>query len=226
MSHRTADRPKAMIEVAGEPFIRHQLRLLHDSGVDDVIVCTGHRGEVLRDEVNMHHPDGMIARCVDDGERLMGTAGAIRRVIEDGLADEEFMVLYGDSYLPVDFSNIWATFDAGRYRALMTVWRNDDAFDNSNAIVADGRVVLYRKGADRSDHPEMDFIDYGLSIFTAEVVLDLVPERTPYDLASVYEIIALHRELQAFEVFQRFHEIGSESGLAELDEWLTTEHRR
>jgi NDP-sugar pyrophosphorylase family protein len=232
LGHRTADRPKAMIEVAGEPFVRHQLRLLHNGGIDEVVICIGYRGEVIEDEVARHCPEGMTVRCSSDGLRLLGTAGAIRLAVENGLTDEVFMVIYGDSYLLVDFADVWSSFDVGRYMGLMTVWRTDDPRDESNAGVSDGRVAVYRKGAKRSDHPagsghpSMNHIDYGLGILTAETVLDLVPPGVPHDLADLYETVAAQRCLQAYEVDQRFHEIGSESGLAELDRLLTPELHR
>jgi NDP-sugar pyrophosphorylase family protein len=221
MSHRAADRPKAMIEVAGEPFIRHQLRLLRDGGIDDVVICVGYRGLLLEDEVARHTPLGMSVRCISAGERLRGTAGAIRRAVEHGLTEERIAVLYGDSYLLVNFAEVWASFDHERYDALMTVWRNG-SFDDSNAGVADGRVVVYRKGADASNHPSMSHIDYGLGIVCSDAMLDVVPPGVPYDLADVYETLAAGGRLQAYEVDQRFHEIGSEAGLVELDELLTT----
>jgi NDP-sugar pyrophosphorylase family protein len=225
MAHRTVDRPKAMIEVAGEPFIRHQLRLLSDRGIDDVVICVGYRGLLLEDEVARHAPQGMNVRCISDGQRLRGTAGAIRRAVEHRLTDDQFAVLYGDSYLHVDFADVWASFDGKQYHALMTVWRNDER-DTSNAGVSDGRVVVYRKGGSGSNHPCMNHIDYGLGIVTSAAVLDLVPPGVPYDLADVYEAMAADGRLQAYEVDQRFHEIGSEAGLAELDRLLKVEMQR
>ena len=221
MGRRTADRPKAMIKVAGEPFIRHQLRLLREAGVDDVVLCIGYRGELIEDEVARHCPDGLSVRCSSDGEQLLGTAGALRLAIENGLAAEQFMVLYGDSYLRVDYADVWGSFDRSKHDGLMTVWRNEHALETSNASVRDGRVAVYRKRADDVGRRSMHYVDYGLGILTAEVVSALVPTGAPHDLATLYETIATHGRLQAYEVDHRFHEIGSESGLAELDQLLT-----
>ncbi len=226
MSHRTADRPKAMIDVAGEPFIRHQLRLLADTGIDDVVICVGHRGEMIEHEVAKHSPEGMSVRCSNDGPTLLGTAGAVRRAVENGLTDEAFMVLYGDSYLHVDYADVWGSFDSAQYHGLMTVWRNCDALETSNAGVRDGKVVVYRKGADGTNHPSMNYIDYGLGIVTADAVLALVPVRVRHDLATLYETIATCGRLQAYEVDHPFHEIGSEAGLVELDRLLTMQVQR
>jgi NDP-sugar pyrophosphorylase family protein len=225
LGHRTADRPKPMIEVAGEPFIRHQLRLLHDGGIDDVVVCIGYRGLLIEDEVARHSPPGMNVRCLSDGERLRGTAGAIRRAVEHGHTDERFMVLYGDSYLLVNFADVWAAFDGDCYDGLMTVWRNDSR-DESNAAVGDGRIVAYHKSAGGVSHPCMSHVDYGLGIVNAEQLLELVPPGATHDLADVYETLAARGRLQAYEVDERFHEIGSELGLAQLDRLLRLEPQR
>jgi NDP-sugar pyrophosphorylase family protein len=202
LGDRTADRPKAMIEIGGEPFIRHQLRLLFGAGVDDVVICIGYRGLLVEDEVARHSPVGMKVRCISDGQRLRGTAGAIRRAVEHGLTDEQFMVQYGDSSLSLDLDAVWRTFDVDHFDALMTVSRSD-ALDECDAGVGDGRVVVYRKDADRLNHPCMNHVDYGIGIFGADTLLDLVPPGVPYDLADLYETIAVHGRLQAFEVDQR-----------------------
>ena len=226
MTHRTADRPKAMIEVAGEPFIRRQLQLLANAGITDVVICVGYLGELIEDEVCTNRPPGMRVRFSDDGPTLLGTAGAVRLAVENGLTDDEFMVLYGDSYLHVDYADVAATFDGTEHHGLMTVWRNSDALEPSNAGVRDGKVVVYRKGADGANHPSMNYIDFGLGILTAETVLALVPVGSRHDLATLYETIATRGRLQAYEVDHRFHEIGSEAGLAELDQLLKMEMQR
>lgn len=217
MSHRAADRPKAMVAVGGEPFIRHQLRLLRDSEVNDVIICVGHRAEVIEAEVAHHAPSGMRVRCSRDGEQLLGTGGAIRRAVANGLTDEVFAVLYGDSYLCIDFADVWDWFDGQHHLALMTVWHNDDQLDACNAAVRNGHVVVYRKVSSRFSHPTMHYIDHGLSILTADTVLDLIPADGAHDLGVLFSTLAGRGQLQAYEVDRPFHDIGSPSAFAELD---------
>jgi NDP-sugar pyrophosphorylase family protein len=225
LGDRTADKPKAMVTVAGEPFLRHQLRLLYDGGVRDVVICIGYRGLLIEDEIARHCPPGMSIRCISDGQRLRGTAGAIRRAVEHGFTDDRFMVLHGDSYLTADLGDVWRSFDSDNFRCLMTVWRGG-IHEACNAGLGDGRVVVFRKGESRSYHPSMNHIDCGLGIIGAEVLLELVPPGVPFDLADVYESVAAQGQLQAYEVEERFHEIGSESGLAELDRLLRLQSQR
>jgi NDP-sugar pyrophosphorylase family protein len=203
LGDRTADRPKAMIEIGGEPSIRRQLRLLQQAGIDDVVICIGYRGLLVEDEVARHSPLGMKVRCISDGQRLRGTAGAIRRAVEHGLTDEQFIVHYGDSSLSLDFCGMWQAFDSDHYDALMTVSRSD-APDECDAGVGDGRVVVYRNDPARPNHPCMNHVDDGIGIFGADALLDLVPPGVPYDLTNLYETIAAHGRLQAYEVDHRF----------------------
>ena len=221
MAAHTAARPKALIEVAGEPFLRHQLRLLAGHGISDVVISTGYRAEMIEDEVTINRPMGMRIRCVPDGDVLLGTGGALRRCLDQGALAERFFVLYGDSYLLVDYAAVWAAFDPSRYRALMTVWPNADRLDASNVVYRGGRVELYCKRADRSAFPGMDHVDWGLSVLTAAIVGEVEPGH-PCDLADVCEGLSRRGELQGYEVHQRFYEIGSPAGLADLEELLTT----
>ena len=223
---RTGHRPLALVDVAGEPFIRHQLRLLHDGGVDDVIVCVPHRAEVIEDEVDRQCPTGMTVRCARDDGRLLESGRAIHRVVTDGLTDEQFMVLYAGTYPRVDLADVWDWFDRTHHLGLLTVWHNDDRVDASNVAVRNGRVVVYRMASNLISHPSLDHIDNGLGILTADAVLDLVRTHEPHDLTTLYSTLAGRSQLQAYEVDQRLHEIGTPSGLAELERLLTSELQR
>jgi len=221
MKRLSAAMPKAMIPVAGQPFIRHQLRLLDRFGVDDVVISTGYLGEQIEAEVDAHHPTGMSVRCVGDGPVLLGTAGALRRMASLDLLDPRFLVVYGDSYLLIDYADVWERFDADRYSALMTVLDNVEELDASNVVFDGERVVLYRKGVADPGGKGMRFIDYGLSVLERDDLIRLVPSEGPYDLAAVFESLSIRSRLQGYEATQRFFEIGSERGLVELEQLLS-----
>ena len=215
-----------MIEVAGEPFIRHQLRLLKDGGVDDALICIGEPGSAIEDEVTRHHPDGMTVRCSTAAGRYLGTGSALRRAATDGLTDEQFMVLHVGSYPLVDLADIWEWFDVTRHLGLMTVWHYDGRLETSNAAVRNGRVVVYRNAAIHSAHPSLTYIGGGLGVLTADAVLDLVPADQPDDLGVLYRTIATRGQLEAYEVNERFHDIGPESGRTAFDRLLASELQR
>ena len=206
--------PKCLIDVAGEPFAFHQLRLLRDNGVDRVVFCVGHLGELLCDAVGDGSRFGLTVDYVFDGPELLGTAGAIKRAI--GRLGERFFVIYGDSYLPCDFKGVQRAFEESEKSALMTVFGNDGRFDASNVEFTEGRILAYDKAC-RSDN--MRHIDYGLGVFLAQA-FDQVPDATPYDLAALYQRLLSRNDLAAFEVRERFYEVGSVAGLEATREFL------
>jgi NDP-sugar pyrophosphorylase family protein len=220
MGRWTSEIPKAMIPVAGLPFVRHQLDLLVNGGVSDVLICTGYLGEMIERETVDQPTPGLSVRCLADGPQLIGTAGALRRASAKGLVDDVFLVLYGDSYLEIDYRSVWNTFDSVRFKALMTVLHNDEELDRSNAAFDNGMVTMYRKGVEDPASLGLEFVDYGLSIITRATLDELVPEDEHSDLAGLFEQLAEADVLQGFRAANRFYEIGSESGLVDLEAHL------
>jgi NDP-sugar pyrophosphorylase family protein len=206
--------PKALVPVAGRPFIDHQLEQLGSQGFHDVVVCVGYRGEMIEEHLRAHPPAGMAVACVSDWPNLLGTGGAIRQALP--LLGGSFLVLYGDSYLLCDFRKVEQAFRRSAMPALMTVLRNDNRWDKSNAIFQDGRVVRYDK---KRPAAEMQYIDYGLSALTAGVVKQY-SAGTAFDLADLFTALANEGRLAGFEVHERFFEIGSAEGLADTERYL------
>ena len=218
--------PKALIPVAGEPFAAHQLSLLARAGVHEVVYCIGHRGDAIQRFVGSGERWGLKVRYVEDGETLVGTGGALRRALDAGTLDPAFFVLYGDSYLPIDYRTVWEAFTGGHAAALLTVFRNEGRWDTSNVLFENGRVVLYDKRREDPRSARMVHIDYGLSVLTREVVDRLVPPGALIDLADVYRTLSLEGQLVGHEVHQRFYEAGSPSGLQDLEAYLGTGRQR
>jgi NDP-sugar pyrophosphorylase family protein len=206
--------PKALVEVAGEPFAFHQLRLLARNGFTEAIFLTGYRGEQIASAVGDGHRFGLNVRHVPDGPTLLGTGGAIARALPN--LGERFAVIYGDSWLDFDYRAALAAFTHDGRPALMTVFRNEGNWDTSNVELHNGVLLRYSK---RMRTPEMRHIDYGFSLFRADVFRDL-PLDQPTDLAIVFETLADRGQLAAFEVHQRFYEVGSFAGLAEFEAHL------
>jgi MurNAc alpha-1-phosphate uridylyltransferase len=201
--------PKSLVDIAGEPFIGRQLRLLATSGIERVVICLGHLGAMIEEFVGDGRRYGVRADFSFDGARLLGTAGALKRA--SPLLDDDFFVLYGDSYVPCDFAAVQRRFIESERSALMTVFRNAGRYDASNVNYIDGSIVAYDK---RKPTPDMQHIDYGLGILSKET-LGIVPEGEPYDLADLYRILLSKGDVAACEISERFYEIGSANGLAE-----------
>jgi NDP-sugar pyrophosphorylase family protein len=211
--------PKALVEVAGKPFIVRQLEYLRGQGVQHVVLCIGYLGEMIQDVVGAGERFGVQISYSPDGPTLLGTGGALKKALP--LLGEHFFVLYGDSFLPVDFSAVQKAYAQSGQQALMTVMENGDRWDKSNVLFVEGRLVEYNKHTPR---PEMAFIDYGLGVVTAEVFAQY-PADEPFDLAGVYQTLSKQEQLAGLEVHERFYEIGSHSGLKEAEEYFLTKEQ-
>ena len=208
--------PKALVPVAGRPFILHQLDYLKSQGFKQVVMCTGYRAEQIKQVVGDGAVCGLEVEYSDDGEKLIGTGGALRKALP--LLGPEFFVLYGDSFLPVEFNRVEQAWHDKALPGLMTVLRNQGRWDTSNVLFESGHIIEYDKFQPR---PEMQFIDYGIGVLRAEV-FDRYPDSEAFDLATVYHQLAVRGLLGGFEVFERFYEIGSTRGLAETEEYFLT----
>jgi NDP-sugar pyrophosphorylase family protein len=206
--------PKSLVDVAGEPFVARQLDYLYRQHVRDVVLCIGYLGEMIKSVVGDGSRFGLRVAYSPDGPVLLGTGGALRRAAP--LVGEACFVLYGDSFLPVDFGPIETDFRASGKPALMTVLYNHDRWDKSNVLFVDGELVEYNKASPR---PDFHHIDYGLGIVKVEV-LERYQANEAFDLASVYCALSLKGRLHGHEVFTRFYEIGSRTGLQEAEEYF------
>lgn len=211
---RVRETPKPLLEVAGEPFLVHQLRLLARYEIREVVLCVGYHGEQIRARIGGERFGIGIRYSFDSTPGLDGTLGAIRRAL--GLLGERFLVLYGDTYLRIDYRAVARRWGESDLPAVMTVLHNEGRWDSSNVVYRDGMVIRYDK---RSPTPEMQWIDYGLGGLTARA-LELAPAPEE-DLAVLYERLAAKSELLGFAASARFYEIGTERALRETEAFLS-----
>lgn len=221
MRPQTEDVPKALIPVAGRPFAEHQLTWLAGQGVTRVVYGIGEKGAQVRDFVGSGRRWGLEVAYADEGDRLLGTGGAVRLAVDEGLLDGGFLVLYGDSYLNLDVGALWASSGGGA-TPVLSVYRNDGRWDASNAVFEDGFVIRFEKGRTDAADIGMHYIDYGLSVLTRAVVETHIPGGRPHDLARVYGALAEAGQLRGVEATERFYEIGSPQGLADLEAHLAS----
>jgi len=206
--------PKSMIDINDEPFISHQLKLLKKNGINEVIICAGYLGEMIKNFTGDGRKFGLNIKYSFDGEKLLGTGGAVKKAIN--LLPDTFFIMYGDSYLPVDFQKISDYFNKNDKNALMTVMENSDKFDMSNVIYQNNKIIKYDK---KEKVPEMNYIDYGLGIFKKNIFSN-IKENEVIDLANIYKNLIEKDDLLGYEIKERFYEIGSFTGIEDLKIFL------
>jgi NDP-sugar pyrophosphorylase family protein len=218
--HLHPDIPKALIPVNGIPFVEYQLRNLFRQGISDVIVSTGFGSDAISTVIKESDVLGGTVRCVSDGEVLLGTGGALRRLADCGLLKELFFVMYGDSYLLVDIPEVADAFQPENFEALMTIHPNEHHRDSNNAKLLTDGSVRYVKGLKDPTSAGLTMIDYGLSIVSLQSLERRIPTGRFFDLATYMTELAKHNLLQGHLVKADFYEIGSPDGLIQFTEFV------
>ena len=208
--------PKSLVPVAGRPFLAHQLEMLYARGIRRAVLCIGYLGEMIERDFGDGRDYGIHLEYSFDGPKLLGTGGALKRALPK--LGAEFFVLYGDSYLPIEYRPVAECFRRSGQSGLMTVYHNEGLYDTSNVVFRDGTILVYDK---KQRLPGMRHIDYGLSLFKAPVFDDYAAEQA-FDLAEVMGRLVREKQLAGYEVPERFYEMGSPAGLAELETLLSS----
>ena len=209
--------PKALVEVAGRPFVDHQLELFHRQGVRRVVLCLGHLGQQIEGHLGDGRAFGLNVSYSHDTPGLLGTGGALRRALP--MLGDLFWVVYGDSYVDIDFAAAFEAFLATDQLALMTVLKNNDRWDRSNVEFHKGRLVRYDK---HNRTPAMKHVDYGVALLR-RTALERVPPARQYDLADLYSSLVAEGAMMGYEVANRFYEIGTPAGLEETRQFLESQ---
>jgi NDP-sugar pyrophosphorylase family protein len=204
--------PKALLPVAGRPFIDYKLAGLASQGIEHVVLLLGHGAEKIIEHIDAGKDFGLRISVVHDGPALRGTGGAVAGALTH--LGEVFWVTYGDTYLRVDVAGAEKAFSSERKEGLMTVIRNRDQWDKSNVDVRDGIVVSYEKDSRPEAH---EYIDYGMMILRADVFRAAQLKSRTFDLADVLREAVSKQQMMAFEVQDRFYEVGTPAGLADSE---------
>ena len=198
----------------GKPFIVYQIEQLIQQGVSRIVCCVGYKGEMIENILGDGSQYSINIKYSYDGEQLLGTGGAIKKAINE--LGDEFFVLYGDSYLKVNYKEIKKKIDGSGKKGILTIFKNDNEWDSSNIYYDNDRIIAYNK---INKMPTMHHIDYGVSLLKSEA-FNKFPNHEPFDLSLVYETLIDENQLTGFEVFNRFYEIGSMSGLRAFEDYV------
>jgi NDP-sugar pyrophosphorylase family protein len=203
--------PKALIKILGKPFIFYQLHYLQKQGIKKIVICTGHMGEMIQSAVGDGSKFNLKISYSSDGSKLLGTGGAIKKALPK--LGDEFFILYGDTFLPINFNLVQEAYFSDNYPLLMTVLKNNSRWDRSNVLLKENNLVKYNK---QKSTNSMHYIDYGLSVISADIFKNY-NQNSYIDLSEIYEELSKYNKIKALEVFERFYEIGTPKSLLETE---------
>lgn len=202
--------PKPMVLISGKPFLEHTINLLKRNSVDELLICIGYRGDTIRRYFANGDSFGIRIRYSEDGDRLVGTAGSLRKA--ESLLADRFFITFGDAYPILDYKAAWHYFLQTDKLALMTVWKNSNKYGRSNTAVRGGLVTFYSK---KEMAEGMEYIEFGVTFIDKRAV-EMIPDTYPVDLELLYRQLISKKEMSALEVKQRIYDIGSPEGLTEF----------
>ena len=209
----TKNIPKALLPINKKPFIHYQLNYLRSQGVTNVVLCLSYLSNQITNYVGDGSKYGLNIRYSFDGNTLLGTGGAIKNAYS--LLDDFFFIMYGDSFLPISFKDLYKEFRIKKSKALMAIYKNKNLLDQSNIIYDGKKITLYDKD---NFCASMKFIDYGISLVSKSIFKKIKSER--FDLSSVYNKLSTEGLLDSYVTYKRFYEIGSFSGIDDFKKYV------
>ncbi len=213
----TKECPKSLVKVGDRPFFDYQLDLLIAWGFSRFVFLIGYKADMIEEYYGDGSSRGISISYSYDGEKLLGTGGAVRSALH--LLDDDFLLIYGDSFMDIDYAEMLYRYERGKAagaRALMTVLRNNNRFDKSNVVMDGGRLVLYDKHNPSAD---MNYIDYGACMYERSLFEDY-GENEAFDIATIQHELSVKGEMVAQIVTKRFYEIGSPASLEEFSGYV------
>jgi NDP-sugar pyrophosphorylase family protein len=205
--------PKALLPVAGSPFLAHKLSEVSRLGGDRVVLLLGHRADPIVEFVGDGSRWNLEVAVVHDGGRLRGTGGAVKHAA--AALPERFWLTYGDTLLDADLEQAERDEESIGAAGTMTVLHNRDRWQVSNVSVDERIVVAYDKHALPGQH---DYIDYGYMHLQASAITTVPVDE--FDLSVALEPLISSRKLAAAVVSERFHDIGTPDAFVETERWL------
>jgi len=199
--------PKCLIKFNGKPFIYHQLKSLKYRGINNVVISV----KFMKNKIIKYfkeHIDFMNYKIVEDGDKYLGTGGAIKKVLK--YMNKNFFILYGDSYPNFNINNL-----KKHNRCNMAIFNNKNKFDKSNISLNKlGTIKYYEKIKQK----KLNYIDYGITYTNKEIFKVLKVKK--FNLPKMFDKISSMGKLHGYIVKKRFYEIGSYKGIKDFKKFI------
>jgi NDP-sugar pyrophosphorylase family protein len=208
--------PKPMVPVAGRPYLEHQLRELARQQLNDVVLLTGYLGEQIEEYFGTGDRWGLSVRYSREATP-QGTGGALRDAAH--LLAETFVLIYGDSYLPIEYAPVLRRLEDSQALAVAVVYdnREETTVRNNVAVGDDGVVSRYAKDAAGDD---LRYVEAGVLALRRTSVGQLPPQGPASLERDLYPHLVSRRQLLAYITGQRFYDIGTPERLAMIEQVL------
>lgn len=211
------NKPKSMMDINGKPFLEYQIDNIKKYDIKDIVLCVGHLSEQIIDYFGNGEKFNVNIKYSHDGEKPLGPIGALKKA--EPLLKKDFFIMYGDSYLSVNFKDVYNFYKKYDKAACMVVYKNKDKYDKSNLIIKDNLVLGY---GDKQRTKDMVYIDYGASLLSKKTLYNLKDD-TFYSTGDFFSKLIKNHELLAYEVKTRFYHIGNPEALEELRKYIKTQ---
>jgi NDP-sugar pyrophosphorylase family protein len=202
-----------MVEVCGRPFLEFIIQHLAQQEFRKIVLLVGYLGE----KVQRHFEDGSrfgVSIEYSWESSPLGTGGAIRQAWDK--LHREFLLLYGDSFLPINYVDLAKAFRLRSLPGLLVMYDNrmgDSHVLNNIAVDAADCVTRYEKGSAATD---LRYVDAGAVCLSREVFAD-VPAETVVSLEEhLFPKLIAARQMGGFQTKQRFYDIGTPLRLEEF----------
>jgi NDP-sugar pyrophosphorylase family protein len=209
----TTKKPKPLVEIFNKPFIEYQIDLIKKQKYKKIIISVGHYGNQIINFLKKKKFKDLNITFSKDGQKALGTGGALKKIFKNNKGN--FIILYGDSYLPIDLEKVQTKFIHSKKDALLTIYKNQNRFDKSNIKIKNRKILYDKHNPDKS----MNYIDYGLSVLKSNVIQNYCKKKK-FDLSDVFMKLCLDQKIAYYIVKKRFYEIGSYKGINDFKNYI------
>lgn len=201
--------PKALIPINGKAFILLKLSELEKQNVREVFILVGHFGEQIVEHLESFYSGPIKIRCIDDGEKPLGTGGAIIANLE--ILPETFILTYGDNLLVQGLRQLIDEYKNRKLTNLVCCTEKIQSDEKYNVSAQGGKLVSYSKDSDKF---KGNLLEYGYSIWSKKFLIGQLFGDYPLDMSQIFEKAAAHGGTGVYETDLPYFEIGTPQGLA------------